>query len=57
MRVLVSFGSKRGGTAGLAAIIGGALTEAGCAICWRTTRGFPQNLIVPQVNWTYAAAL
>ena len=30
MRVLVSFGSKRGGTAGLAAMIGGALTEAGC---------------------------
>ena len=30
MRVLVSFGSKRGGTAGLAAMIGDALTEAGC---------------------------
>jgi menaquinone-dependent protoporphyrinogen oxidase len=30
MRVLVSFGSKRGGTAGLAAMIGEALTEAGC---------------------------
>lgn len=29
MRVLVSFGSKRGGTAGLAAMIGEALTEAG----------------------------
>lgn len=28
MRVLVSFGSKRGGTAGLAAMIGDALTEA-----------------------------
>lgn len=30
MRVLVSFGSKRGGTAGLAVMIGDALTEAGC---------------------------
>ncbi len=30
MRVLVSFGSKRGGTAGLAAMIGDALIEAGC---------------------------
>ncbi len=30
MRVLVGFGSKRGGTAGLAAMIGEALTEAGC---------------------------
>jgi menaquinone-dependent protoporphyrinogen oxidase len=30
MRVLVAFGSKRGGTAGLAGMIGGALTEAGC---------------------------
>jgi menaquinone-dependent protoporphyrinogen oxidase len=30
MRVLVTFGSKRGGTAGLAAMIGAALTEAGC---------------------------
>ncbi len=30
MRVLVSLGSKRGGTAGLAAMIGDALTEAGC---------------------------
>ncbi len=30
MRVLVSFGSKRGGTAGLATMIGDALTEAGC---------------------------
>jgi menaquinone-dependent protoporphyrinogen oxidase len=29
MRVLVCFGSKRGGTAGLAAMIGDALTEAG----------------------------
>ncbi|WAC91501.1 flavodoxin domain-containing protein [Mycobacterium sp. Aquia_213] len=29
-RVLVSFGSKRGGTAGLAAMIGDALTEFGC---------------------------
>ncbi len=29
MRVLVGFGSKRGGTAGLAAMIGDALTEAG----------------------------
>ena len=29
MRVLVAFGSKRGGTAGLAAMIGDALTEAG----------------------------
>ena len=29
MRVLVSFGSKRGGTAGLAAMIGDALTETG----------------------------
>lgn len=28
-RVLVAFGSKRGGTAGLAAMIGAALTEAG----------------------------
>lgn len=30
MRVLVNYGSKRGGTAGLAAMIGDALTEAGC---------------------------
>jgi menaquinone-dependent protoporphyrinogen oxidase len=30
MRILVSFGSKRGGTAGLAAMIGDALTEVGC---------------------------
>jgi len=30
MRVLVTFGSKRGGTAGLAAMIGDALTEVGC---------------------------
>ena len=30
MRVLVIFGSKRGGTAGLADMIGDALTEAGC---------------------------
>ncbi|MGZ4529924.1 MAG: flavodoxin domain-containing protein [Mycobacterium sp.] len=30
MRILVCFGSKRGGTAGLAAMIGDALTEAGC---------------------------
>ncbi|HTX94839.1 MAG TPA: flavodoxin domain-containing protein [Mycobacterium sp.] len=30
MCVLVCFGSKRGGTAGLAAMIGDALTEAGC---------------------------
>jgi menaquinone-dependent protoporphyrinogen oxidase len=29
-RVLVAFGSKRGGTAGLARMIGEALTEAGC---------------------------
>ena len=29
-RILVAFGSKRGGTAGLAAMIGDALTEAGC---------------------------
>ena len=29
MRVLVCFGSKRGGTAGLAAMIGDALTETG----------------------------
>lgn len=30
MRVLVVFGSKRGGTAGLAEMIGDALIEAGC---------------------------
>jgi menaquinone-dependent protoporphyrinogen oxidase len=30
MRILVTFGSKRGGTAGLAAMIGDALTQAGC---------------------------
>lgn len=30
MRVLVAFGSKRGGTAGLATMIGDALTDAGC---------------------------
>jgi hypothetical protein len=30
MRVLVAFGSKRGGTAGLAAMIGAALSQAGC---------------------------
>lgn len=28
-RILVAYGSKRGGTAGLAAVIGDALTEAG----------------------------
>jgi menaquinone-dependent protoporphyrinogen oxidase len=32
MRVLVSSGSKRGGTAGLARMIGDALTEAGCDV-------------------------
>jgi menaquinone-dependent protoporphyrinogen oxidase len=30
MHVLVAFGSKRGGTQGLATMIGDALTEAGC---------------------------
>jgi len=30
MRVLVAFGSKRGGTAGLAAMFGAALSQAGC---------------------------
>lgn len=30
MRVLVAFGSKRGGTSGLADMIGDALTKAGC---------------------------
>ncbi|OBH05800.1 hypothetical protein A5696_25190 [Mycobacterium sp. E2699] len=30
MRVLVTFGSKRGGTGGLATMIGDALTDAGC---------------------------
>jgi menaquinone-dependent protoporphyrinogen oxidase len=30
--VLVAFGSKRGGTAGLAAMIGDALTEHGCKV-------------------------
>ena len=30
MRVLVTYGSKRGGTAGLAAMIGDALKESGC---------------------------
>ena len=30
MRVLIAFGSKRGGTAGLADMIGDALREAGC---------------------------
>lgn len=30
MRVLVAYGSKRGGTAGLAAMIGDALKESGC---------------------------
>jgi menaquinone-dependent protoporphyrinogen oxidase len=30
MRVLVAYGSKRGGTAGLAAMIGDALRESGC---------------------------
>jgi len=30
MRILVAFGSKRGGTAGLATMIGDALTDAGC---------------------------
>lgn len=32
MRVLVIFGSKRGGTAGLADMIGDALTQAGCEV-------------------------
>jgi menaquinone-dependent protoporphyrinogen oxidase len=32
MRVLLVFGSKRGGTAGLADMIGDALTEAGCEV-------------------------
>lgn len=30
MRVLVAYGSKRGGTAGLAEMVGDALTRAGC---------------------------
>ena len=30
MRVLIAFGSKRGGTAGLADMIGDELREAGC---------------------------
>ena len=30
MRVLIAFGSKRGGTAGLADMIGDALRAAGC---------------------------
>jgi menaquinone-dependent protoporphyrinogen oxidase len=30
MRVLVAFGSRRGGTAGLAAMFGAALSQAGC---------------------------
>jgi len=32
MRVLVAFGSKRGGTAGLARMIADALTEQGCEV-------------------------
>lgn len=31
-RILVAFGSKRGGTAGLATMIGEALTESGCTV-------------------------
>ena len=31
-RILVAFGSKRGGTGGLAGMIGDALTEAGCEV-------------------------
>ncbi|HUH67434.1 MAG TPA: flavodoxin domain-containing protein [Mycobacterium sp.] len=38
MRVLVSFGSRRGGTAGLAAMIGSALTEAGCDAVVRSAK-------------------
>jgi menaquinone-dependent protoporphyrinogen oxidase len=38
MRVLVSFGSKRGGTAGLAAMIGDALTAAGCDVVVRSAK-------------------
>lgn len=30
MRLLVAFGSKRGGTSGLAAMLGAALSTAGC---------------------------
>ncbi|HTY30848.1 flavodoxin domain-containing protein [Mycobacterium sp.] len=38
MRVLVSFGSKRGGTEGLATMIGDALSEAGCDVVVRPAR-------------------
>ena len=38
MRVLVSFGSKRGGTEGLATMIGDALSEAGCDVAVRPAR-------------------
>jgi len=39
MRVLVVFGSKRGGTAGLADMIGEALTASGCQADVRPARG------------------
>ncbi len=38
MRVLVTFGSKRGGTGGLATMIGDALTEAGCEVVVRPAK-------------------
>ena len=40
-RVLVAYGSKRGGTAGLAAMIGDALTEAGTEISVSPARDNP----------------
>lgn len=39
MRVLIAFGSKRGGTAGLADMIGEALREAGCETVVCPARG------------------
>lgn len=39
IRILVAFGSKRQGTAGLATMIGDALTEAGCDVSVAPARG------------------
>jgi menaquinone-dependent protoporphyrinogen oxidase len=41
MRVVLVFGSKRGGTAGLADMIGNALTNAGCEVVECPANGIP----------------
>ena len=51
MRVLVSFGSKRGGTAGLAAMIGDALTEVGCDAVVRPAKDVGDLGGVDAVSW------